>query len=102
MSAAVQPVQGLQVRKVHPHVGAEISGVDLREPLPDDVFEAIRDAFHQHSILVFRDQDIDDAQQVAFSQRFGELERTSFTVAASDVSANPCPPRLGPPDRPTA
>ena len=36
---------------------------------------AIQGAFHQHSVLVFRDQDITDDQQVAFSERFGELER---------------------------
>jgi alpha-ketoglutarate-dependent 2,4-dichlorophenoxyacetate dioxygenase len=76
--------EGLQVRKLHPHVGAEVCGVDLRQPLRDEVFEAIQDAFHQHSILVFRDQDISDDQQVAFSERFGELERTTFKIAADN------------------
>jgi alpha-ketoglutarate-dependent taurine dioxygenase len=84
MSVAVQAPQGLRVRKVHPHVGAEISGVDLRQPLSDEVFQQIQDAFHQHSVLVFRDQAIDDAQQVAFSERFGKLERTTFTIAADN------------------
>lgn len=84
MSVAMQSSQQLQVCKVHPHVGAEIAGVDLRAPLADEVFEQIQDAFHQHSVLVFRDQDINDEQQVAFSERFGALERTTFTIAADN------------------
>jgi alpha-ketoglutarate-dependent taurine dioxygenase len=84
MSAAVVAPKGLQIRKLHPHVGAEVTGVDLRQALPDEVFAQIRDAFHAHSVLVFRDQDITDEQQVAFSERFGPLERTTFTIAADN------------------
>ena len=70
------------IREVHPHIGAEVSGIDLREPLDDDIFAILRDAFHRYSVLVFRNQDISDDQQVAFSRRFGELEKTSFAIAA--------------------
>lgn len=73
---------GVQVRKAHPHVGAEVSGVDLRRPLDDQTFAAVRQAFLDHSVLIFRDQDIDDEQQIAFSERFGALEPISFSVAA--------------------
>ena len=72
------------IGKLTEHVGAEVTGVDLREPLDEVTFAAIRDAFHAHSVLVFRGQDITDAQQVEFSRRFGELERTSFTIAADN------------------
>ncbi len=84
MSVATKARTGLEIRKVHPHIGAEVSGVDLGAPLRDDIFARIRDAFHAHSVLVFRDQNITDEQQVAFSARFGELERTSFTIAADN------------------
>ena len=84
MSVAVHTRSGLEIRKLHPHIGAEILGVDLRTSLDDDVFARIRDAFHEHSLLVFRGQDIDNEAQVAFSARFGELERTSFAVAADN------------------
>ena len=84
MSVATQARTRLEIHKVHPHIGAEVSGVDLGAPLPDDVFAQVRDAFHEHSVLVFRGQNISDEQQVAFSARFGELERTSFTVAADN------------------
>jgi alpha-ketoglutarate-dependent taurine dioxygenase len=84
MSVAMQARTGPEIRKLHPHIGAEVFGVDLKTPLGDDVFERIRDAFHEHSVLVFRDQDINDEQQVEFSARFGELERTSFAVASDN------------------
>jgi alpha-ketoglutarate-dependent 2,4-dichlorophenoxyacetate dioxygenase len=72
------------VEPVHPHIGAEIRGVDLTRPIDDALFALIRDAFNQHSVLVFRDQDIDDDQQVAFSSRFGELEKNSFVMASGN------------------
>ncbi len=65
----------LAIEKLHPLFVAEISGVDLTRPVDDAMIEAIRAAFDEHSVLVFRNQDITDAQQQAFSERFGPLER---------------------------
>lgn len=56
------------------HVGATVHGVDLSRPLDDDAFAAVRDAFHRHMLLRFPDQHLNEAQQVAFSRRFGELQ----------------------------
>lgn len=66
---------------IHPLFGAEVRGVDLARPLADAVFAAIRDAFGRAGVLVFRDQQVDDAAQVAFAARFGPLE----TVRAGAV-----------------
>ncbi len=74
----------LVVRPLHPLFGAEISGVDLRERLDDDTFARVLDAFNTHSVLVFRAQDLTDEQHIAFSQRFGELEKTSFAIASTN------------------
>jgi taurine dioxygenase len=63
----VNPITGV--------LGAEIRGVDLREPLDDETFAEIRQAFDDHLVVYFPDQPIDDAQHVAFSRRFGELIR---------------------------
>ena len=76
--------EGITVSKLHPHIGAEVSGVDLRRPLDEATFEIIREAWHEHSVLVLRDQHIDDDQQVEFAGRFGPLEETTFTVAADN------------------
>ncbi len=63
------------IEKLHPLFVAEISEIDLTRPIDDDTVGAIRDAFEEYSVLVFRDQDITDDQQIAFSERFGPLER---------------------------
>jgi taurine dioxygenase len=62
------------VNPLSPVMGAEVRGVDLSRPLDEAAFGAILDAFHRHMVLVFREQRIDEAQQVAFSRRFGELQ----------------------------
>ena len=82
MSIAAASQGHLVIRKVHAHIGAEVLGLDVREPMDGASFGAVREAFHEHSVLVFRNQSIDDDQQVAFSRLFGELEKTSFAVAA--------------------
>ena len=62
-------------------IAAEITGVDLKQPVTDADFIVIRDAFEEHSVLVFPGQDLADAEHVAFTERFGPLETT--------VSSNP-------------
>jgi alpha-ketoglutarate-dependent 2,4-dichlorophenoxyacetate dioxygenase len=66
----------LTIRALKPGSGfaGEATGVDLRQPVNDENFNAIRDAFYHYAVLVLRDQDINDEQQVAFSERFGGLE----------------------------
>lgn len=62
---------------VHPFdaaLGAEVRGVDLRRPLDDADFAILERAYNEHSVLLFRDQDLTPEQHVAFTRRFGELE----------------------------
>ncbi|MBM3567997.1 MAG: TauD/TfdA family dioxygenase [Alphaproteobacteria bacterium] len=54
--------------------GAEIRGVELARPLDDATFAKIERAFAEHLLLCFPDQHLSEAQQVAFSRRFGELQ----------------------------
>ena len=84
MSVATPIARDFTIRPLHPLFGAEIEGLDLRKPLDDETFGAILDAFNTHSVLLFREQDISDEQHVSFSRRFGELEQTSFSIAASN------------------
>jgi taurine dioxygenase len=53
--------------------GAEVTDVDLRR-LDDAGFAAIHQAWIAHQVLVFRDQNISDADLIAFSRRFGDLD----------------------------
>lgn len=58
-----------------PGFAAEVRGAGMAEVAADDaVYAAVRAAFEEHSVLVFRKQPITDELQVAFSRRFGPLE----------------------------
>ncbi len=54
-------------------LGAEIGGLDISEPLAPPVVEALRAAFHEHLILLFRGQDLSWQSQIAFARSFGAL-----------------------------
>ncbi len=65
----------LQIRPLSPALGAEIVGVDLREELDDGVFEQILDTWHKYLVLLFRDQNLTEEDQIRFAERFGPLAR---------------------------
>jgi taurine dioxygenase len=53
--------------------GAVVSGVDLSRPLGNETFAAVHQAFLDHQVIFFRDQDLTPEQQIDFSRRFGDL-----------------------------
>jgi len=59
------------VRPLSPALGAEILGVDLCEPLSDQIFAGILDAWHRSLVILFRDQNISEEDEVNFAVRFG-------------------------------
>jgi taurine dioxygenase len=71
---------GLTVTPVGPVLGAEISGVDLRQPLAPEVVAAIRAALLRHKVVFFRDQDISHEDHVRFGRYFGDLEGHPVTA----------------------
>ena len=62
----VQPIAGA--------LGAEIHGVDLRRRLPEETVTEIRQAFLEHLVIFFREQDITPGQLAEFAGCFGELD----------------------------
>ena len=65
----------LNVERLTPAVGAEITGIDLGEPASnDDLFEEIRQLLLLHNVIFFREQDLPPAEHVAFAGHFGSLE----------------------------
>jgi taurine dioxygenase len=54
-------------------LGAEVQGVDLRR-LSEASFAAIHRAWLDNLVLLFRAQELDDPELIAFSRRFGELD----------------------------
>jgi taurine dioxygenase len=67
-----------EARPLGATIGAEIGGIDLAAPLPDDVIAELRRALHDYKVLFFRRQPLTAAQHVAFARRFGELEIHPF------------------------
>jgi taurine dioxygenase len=64
----------MQVRKLAYALGAEITGVDLREDLDAGTIAAIRGAWLEHLVLAFPGQELTTEQHIRFSRCFGELE----------------------------
>lgn len=54
-------------------IGAEISGVDLSQPVSESQVKEIHDALMAHQVIFFRDQPIDHDQHKAFGRAFGDL-----------------------------
>ena len=63
----------ITVKKLAPALGAEVSGVDVRN-LDAAAFAAIREAWHQHLVLRFRGERLTDPELLAFSRRLGDLD----------------------------
>src|SRR5258708_5292440 len=60
-----------------PGFAAELRGSTLAEIAADDAtYAAARAALEAHSVLVFRDQEVTDEVQLAYSRRFGPVEVT--------------------------
>ncbi|MEJ0070422.1 MAG: TauD/TfdA family dioxygenase [Pseudomonadota bacterium] len=64
----------LTLEPLHPGFAAAASGVDLRRPITAETAAEIEAAMDRHAVLVFRDQPVDEEQQLAFTRWFGPLD----------------------------
>jgi taurine dioxygenase len=80
------PLQ-IGIKPLQPHIGAEISGVDLRQPISDAVRDEIKQAILKYKVVFFRDQDISADQHAAFAERFGPLYTHPNTRRDPKISA---------------
>jgi taurine dioxygenase len=65
-------------------LGAEITGLDLAQPLSDETILALRRAWLDHLVLFFRDQDLSPARFLAFGRRFGDVIEYPFVKGLPD------------------
>jgi taurine dioxygenase len=63
----------LDITPLSEALGAEVRGLDLRGELDAATVAELTDAWHEHIVLVFRDQDLDEDAQLRFAARFGTL-----------------------------
>ena len=64
----------VSIRPLHPVFVGEVAGVDCRQPLSPAEVAAIDAGMDEYAVLVFREQDLTDAEQISFTRHFGELE----------------------------
>ena len=74
----------LVAEPVHPAVGARVTGIDLRDPIGEDVAQQIRDAFTEHSVLCFPEQEITNENQADFAALFGRADTADRTKEDPD------------------
>src|SRR4029434_6657408 len=75
-SLTIEPLAGT--------LGAEISGVDLGQDLDDATVAAIRQAWLEHLVVFFRDQDLPPARFLAFARSFGQPIEYPFVQGLGD------------------
>lgn len=61
----------MEVKKVTAAIGAEIHGVDLARELVPPIVQQIRDAWLEHGVIFFREQELSSAQFLTFAQTLG-------------------------------
>lgn len=71
MLATINSASQLQVVPTGGALGAEIRGLDLSHPLPQDTVQCLRQALLDHCVIFFRHQQISESDQVRFTSYFG-------------------------------
>jgi taurine dioxygenase len=61
----------LVCRPLSEALGAEIVGVDLRREIDGHVFAQILAAWHRNLVILLRDQELSEEDEVRFAERFG-------------------------------
>jgi taurine dioxygenase len=74
----------LDVRPLSGAVGAEIHGVDLSQPLSDDLFAEIKHAYDDYGVIFFRDQELAPADHIRFAERWGAININRFFPTVDD------------------
>src|ERR1700730_5669252 len=74
---------GFSLRQLSPALGAEILGIDLRDPIDDTLKQKFLDTWHQRLVLLLRNQTLDEDAQVRFAETFGTLAKTTSGRAFS-------------------
>lgn len=80
VSAVAHTGTTLEIRPLKPNIGAQVCGVDLREPLDAAAMTMLHRALAEHGVLVFHDQELTVEEQMAFGRCFGDLSVHPFSA----------------------
>jgi taurine dioxygenase len=81
----------ITVKPLSPALGAEVSGIDLRQALSADQLAELHQAIADNLVLVFREQPIDAEQHKRFARQFGRLHQHLLTAATAGEAERPDP-----------
>jgi alpha-ketoglutarate-dependent 2,4-dichlorophenoxyacetate dioxygenase len=79
MAIAIAPAN-----PARPDFGGEVTGIDLRRPLTPAEVVATEAGMDRYAVLAFRNQPVDDEQQIAFSRNFGRLEQATGDIVQGE------------------
>lgn len=69
----------MAIRRLHPSIGAEISGIDLSKPIDAATRDVLSHALADHLALVFHDQTLTPEQYIAAAEMFGPPMRQHYS-----------------------
>ncbi|MEX2326997.1 MAG: TauD/TfdA family dioxygenase [Pseudomonadales bacterium] len=75
----------MQITPITGALGAEVTGVDLSEPLPADLDQEIHAAFLEHLVLCFRDQQLTPESLYELTQRMGGVGETPYLTGLAKL-----------------
>lgn len=75
----------IQIRRLHPLLVGEISGVDSSLALEPASVEASPDAINRYAVLEFHDQVLNDAKPLAFAANSGGLSKPRYSYGKQRI-----------------
>jgi taurine dioxygenase len=96
--AAVNAVKNVRIVPTGAALGAEIQGLDLSQPVPEETKAKLRDAWASHLVLLWRDQKLPDESFLNAAEIFGRTKEAAarkyevaggFAIGGKRVALNP-------------
>mgnify|MGYP001368630562 CR=1 FL=1 len=89
MATEIKSPNSITVRKLHPVIGAQIIGVELSRELDDGTIDQIKQAWYDHTVLLFRAQDISEDDQLRFAGYFGTVAERVIAPEGANKPVGP-------------
>jgi taurine dioxygenase len=86
--AEVMKAVDIVVRPLSTILGAEVTGVDARDELSDSIRQQLREAWYKHSLLLIRNQVLNEAEQLRFATTFGEISKQHHATEGFNYVSN--------------
>ncbi len=64
----------MKIKEISDYFGAELTGIDLSVGLANEDVNILKDLFQKNHLLIFRNQNLTDKEQLKFTEYFGDLE----------------------------